>query len=110
LKVHLITSDLKENVQQQMHTFTKRALVISRRCRLLKVKLTQTQVTINAQNARKNQSAEILQKREVLYVSKACAIIIERQKVEKLRRQACKKRTEKKTIAKLKKIHKQTKQ
>ncbi len=37
-------------------------------------------------------------------------MITERQKLEELRRRACEKRTEKKVIAELKKVYKQTKQ
>ncbi len=48
-------------------------------------------------------------KRKRYYVSKAHAMIIERQKVEELRRRACEERSEKKAIAELKKVHKQTK-
>jgi len=64
---------------------------------------------LTSTDARKNRSAKVLQKKEVLYVSKAHAMIIERQKVEKLRRRACEERSGKKAIAELKKVHKQTK-
>ncbi len=67
---------------------------------------------LTSTDARKNQSAEVLQKKEVYdisYVSKAHAMIIERQKVEELRRRACEERSGKKAIAELKKVHKQTK-
>jgi hypothetical protein len=58
---------------------------MTRRIELLKVKIAVTKVVINIRNIHKDQSAKILQTKDILYVKEAQSMISDRLDLEKLR-------------------------
>jgi len=82
---------------------------MTRRIELLKVKIAVTKVVINARNIHKDQSAKILQTRDILYVKEARSMISDRLNLEKLRQKARDEHIDKQYINELIKIYKRCK-
>jgi hypothetical protein len=82
---------------------------MARRIELLENKLGRTQSAQNARNARKKQSAKVLQTGGILYAKDARTMTQDRVQVEELRQRTRDERGEKRYINDLKKVYKATK-
>jgi len=107
--VNLLCFDYELKLHQKLVKYIKEVNVMIRRIELLKVKIAATKAAINAWNICKDQSAQILQTRDILYIKEARSMICNRLDLENLRQKTHDERIKKQYINELKKIYKSCK-
>jgi hypothetical protein len=70
-QVSLLYFDYELELHQKLVKFIKKINAMTYRIELLKVKISVTKVVINARNICKDQSAKILQTKDILYIKEA---------------------------------------
>lgn len=99
---------LEPVVSTKLDQFIRGSYAMARRVSLLESRLARTQSATNARNARKKQSAKVLQSGGVLYAKEARGMTRDRQNLENLRQRERIERSDKRVLNQIKKVHKAT--